>query len=101
MMRNRIKRLQQIIDDCYRELYQEASPSADFDILMENAPLDEMGRKVIDFNSYYLPSEKFESVVEKHRARMKMEKYEEMRFNFAVYLGPSPTSKEKEINKEV
>jgi hypothetical protein len=95
MTLKRRKRLQQLIEECYRELYREAEPSADFDQLLEQAPLDSMGRKVIDYESYYIPKEKFEEIAEKHKNKMKMYKFEESSYNLAIYLGATPTCNKK------
>ena len=95
MARNRRKRLEEIIFDCYRELYKESTPSADFDALLEAAPSDNMGRKVIKYDDYYIPREKFEEIAEKHKKRMKMYRHEEHAYGIAVYLGASPSSKNK------
>lgn len=91
-MKQRMKRLQQLIEDCYRELYRESEPSANFDELIEKAPLDEMGRKIIDYENYYLADEKFKEIAEKYKSKMKMNRYEENSFNLAIYLGATPTS---------
>ena len=92
----RRNRLQELIYECYRELYREAEPSANFDELLEAAPLDEWGRKVIQYNDYYLPREKFESIANKHKNKMKMNNMEEHSYEFMVYLGATPTCKRKE-----
>jgi hypothetical protein len=99
MTLKRRQRLQQLIEECYRELYLEAEPSANFDELLEKAPLDDMGRKVIDYDAYYIPRLKFEEIAEKHKSKMKMHKYEESSYNLAVYLGATPTCKKKDRNE--
>jgi hypothetical protein len=91
----RRKRLQFLIEECYREMYRAATPSADYDKLLEEASTDEWGRKVIDYNSYYLDSEKFEEIANKYKSKMKMYKPEEHAFSLAVYLGSTPTSSKK------
>jgi hypothetical protein len=51
-MTRRQTKLYNLVMDCYRELYREATPSADFDELVKNAPINDEGQKMIDFNAY-------------------------------------------------
>ena len=90
-MITRRKRLQQLVEDCYKELYKEANPSVNFEELLEKAPLDDLGRKIINYENYYLPKEKFEEIVNKYKSKMQMNKYEESSYNMAIYLGATPT----------
>ena len=48
-MTRRQTKLYNLVMDCYRELYKEATPSADFDELVKNATINDEGEKVIDF----------------------------------------------------
>ena len=50
--------------ECYRLLYENSTPNANFDELVENAEFNEMGQKVIDFNSYEIEEEKFFEILE-------------------------------------
>jgi hypothetical protein len=91
--RTKYKMFKDGILECYRELYRKATPSADFDELVENAPLDEHGRKVIDFNSYKLDRFTYEDIVEKHIKRNKLKGQMARSFSIEMYLGCGPSSK--------
>lgn len=49
--------------ECYRRLYKASEPSADFDELMQNAPSNEQGQKVIDFMSYEIDMSTYEKII--------------------------------------
>ena len=74
------------IFDCYREMYRESEPSADFDLLCET---DEVNNEFW-FNNYYLPEQKFKEIHDKHCKYMR--KYDKSIYDFEVYLGCSPST---------
>lgn len=77
--------------DCLRELYLHATPSADFDQLLKDAPLNEEEQKVIDYNSYTISEPEFESIVKDVMTRHKIKKQlDVIRFRNSVLLGCSP-----------
>jgi len=77
--------------DCMRELYLHATPSADFDQLLKDAPLNEEEQKVIDYNSYTISEPEFESIVKDVMTRHKIKKQlDVIRFRNSVLLGCSP-----------
>jgi len=92
-MRSREKKLFDAAMNCYRELYKEATPSADFDELVANAPINERGQKVVDYNAYRLSREKYEEIVEAHIKKNKLKGYEARGFRIEMYLGCGPSSK--------
>jgi hypothetical protein len=92
-MRSREKKLFDAAMNCYRELYKEATPSADFDELVANAPVNEQGQKVVDYNAYRLSREKYEEIVEAHIKKNKFKAYEAKGFRIEMYLGCGPSSK--------
>jgi hypothetical protein len=92
-MRSREKKLFDAVMNCYRELYKEATPSADFDELVANAPVNEQGQKVVDYNAYRLSSKKYEEIVEAHIKKNKLKTYEAKGFRIEMYLGCGPSSK--------
>jgi hypothetical protein len=61
--------------DCYRELYKEATPSADFDELVKNATINEQGQKMIDFDAYEIDFDKHHEIVEKYIKKITYNKY--------------------------
>lgn len=60
------KKLDKTIWNIYRELYKNSTPSADFDKLVEEAPINEDGEREIDFMSYEIDQSVYDNIVEKH-----------------------------------
>lgn len=83
-------KLQEIILNIYRELYENASPKANFDELLENAELNELGQKIIPFNNYAISEDKMQEIVEKHLNSKRLNKMEKKMISVQVYLGVSP-----------
>lgn len=81
------------IMDIYRELYRKSTPSADFDKLVEEAPLNKEGQKVIEFMDYEIEQDVLDSVIEKHIRKKRFSKYQKKSIKVNVYLGCSPKSK--------
>lgn len=80
--------------DCYREMYARATPSADFDELMANAPTDEHGRKLIDFMNYELDHPEFMKILNKYSRSVP--KIYRQRFENTILWGCSPKFKRDE-----
>ncbi len=89
-------KITEAVFDCFRELYANSEPSADFDKLLEEAPINEKGQKVIDFMAYEIEEDKMTEIVDKHKARLKKKRVSPIlidAFSFNVYLGASPKTK--------
>ncbi len=99
MGRRKKKTLKNIVFDIYRELYANATPSADFDELYENAPINDNGQKVINFDNYEINGKIMEEIIQKHCKKNKISKREENMVSVTIYLGASPRTK-KEDNEE-
>jgi len=100
-MTRRQTKLYNLVMDCYRELYREATPSADFDELVKNAPINDEGQKMIDYNAYEVDFHKYTEIVEKYMKKGKLSGYEERGFRFEMYLGSGPRTKVREdVTKE-
>jgi hypothetical protein len=82
--------------DCYKELYKESTPSADFDELVKNATINEQGQKMIDFDAYEIDFDKYHEIVEKYIKKIKLTSYEERGFRFEMFLGCGPRTKTRE-----
>ena len=87
-----MKNLDNKLLDCYRELYARATPSADFDELMANAPIGDDSKKVIDFMSYSLNKEEFMKILNRHSKSVP--KIYRQAFENTILLGCSPKFKE-------
>lgn len=89
----RLKKIVELIQEIYRDLYKNSTPSADFDELVANAEINERGEKIIHFMDYYLEKEKFDEIVESHLKGKKLTDRELRSIKFEIYLGASPTSR--------
>jgi len=95
-MTKRQTKLYNLIMDCYRELYKESTPSADFDELVKNAPINDEGQKMIDFNAYEIDFGKNHEIVEKYIKKGKLTYLEERGFKIEMFLGCAPRTKMRE-----
>ena len=107
------KKALEAINETYRMLYKEATPSADYDELVANCcryadennniqvteqPLskEEMlsrgWKKAIDYMSYYLDQKRYNEIVEAQAAKYKIKGCELNGFRMEMYLGHGPTS---------
>jgi hypothetical protein len=76
--------------ECYRRLFKQATPSADFDLLCENATLDEQGRKIIPFLDYELEDGKFKQTLSEVIKEYKIKPLRRKAFEITILLGCSP-----------
>ncbi len=95
------KKLSQAFIECMTELYAKSTPSADFTQLLQEAELNESGEKVVNFNSYELDGNEFDSIVSKYSEKYKLKGYLLSSFNFNIYLGPSPKIKSNRENQNL
>lgn len=88
------KKENEAIHECYKRLYNNSVPNADFDQLMENAEINEHGLKEIDFNSYEIEKEIFEDILKNIIDEYKIKpKYRAEAFKRTMYLGATPRFK--------
>lgn len=114
------KKLQEIIHETYCMLYKAATPSVDFDELVnrcsryldENGQVQEMDKPIsteeairrgwkkdIQFEKYYLDKDSYKEIVDNQIKKYKIKKgLEQNTFAMHAYLGCGPTSK-KSLNK--
>ena len=85
------EKLKQKVLDIYTEMYAKATPSADFNELLENAKINELGQKVINFNDYILDAKVGDEIIRKHCRWLR--KYDKEAVKFNVLLGASPKYK--------
>lgn len=80
--------------ECYRRLYVNSTPSADFDKLFEEAELNEFGQKIIDFDSYEIDQNLFEQILDDIIKEYKIKyKWRQQVFKNTIILGVSPRFK--------
>jgi len=95
-MNAREKRVDEAIMNCYREMYKASEPPADFDELIENAPIDERtGGKIVPYQDHEIEEEVFNQILEKYMTdeKLKLNKREKERFSVTIHLGCSPRYK--------
>ena len=91
---NATKKEEEAILECYRRLYKQSTPSADFNLLMENAEIDEQGQKVIDYMSYEIDESVFNTIIDEVIKEYKIApKYKKQAFKNTMCLGASPKFK--------
>lgn len=89
----RQSREEKIVFDFYRRIYKAATPSADFDELFANAPLDDDGRRHIDYNAYEVEEEIMEQIIKDIFKQYRVPVYRRKAFLFEFHLGASPKTK--------
>lgn len=79
---------------CYRQLFANATPPANFDKLLEDATINENGQKEIPFMDYEIDGELMDSIIDDTMATYKIKtKVTQQQFKTTIYLGCSPKSK--------
>jgi uncharacterized membrane-anchored protein YjiN (DUF445 family) len=87
-------KINEAIQHCYKELYNGSTPSADFDLLVENAQINEQGQKVIDFMSYEISHQDFDNIIDQTLKKYKIKDTPTKKlFKNSIYLGCSPKIK--------
>jgi len=82
--------------ECYRKLYKVSIPSADFDELVNNAPINENGQKVIDYNAHEICEYEFSEIVDEIIKKFKIKARRIVPFKNSILLGCSPKFKKTE-----
>jgi hypothetical protein len=88
---------EKILFDFYRRVYKAATPSADFDELLENATINERGQKEIDYNAYEIDEEIMDQIIKDIFKQYRVPVYRRKAFNFEFHLGCGPKTK---LNRE-
>lgn len=92
-MSKRIDKLRNVIMDCYRELYKNSitydNSHGDFDKIVEEAPIDKEGKKVIPYKNYYLNKNLYTDIVEKYKKSIR-NKHDRVVFSTEMMLGCGP-----------
>lgn len=93
----RQSRDEKILYDFYRRAYKAATPSANFDELVENATINERGEKVIDFNAYEIDEETLDQIIKDIFKQYRIPLYRRKAFSFEFHLGCGPKTR---LNRE-
>jgi hypothetical protein len=92
MRQSRQSKNEKILFDFYRRCYKAATPSADFDELVENAEVID-GRKHIKYNDYLLEEDVFDNIIKDIFKQYRVSKYDQKAFMFEFNLGCAPKIK--------
>lgn len=82
-----------VIMDCYKEIYKQSEPPADFEVLLKNAVIDENGHKQIPFMDYSIDINLMDKIIMECGKKHKLKKWEKQILKVEIYLGCSPKSK--------
>lgn len=82
-----------IMWECYIELFAKSTPSADFEKLVENATINEIGMKEIPFMDHEISEESFKEIMQNTLKKYKIPKWKKEVINRSVLLGCSPKFK--------
>ena len=85
---------EKILWEYYRRAYKAATPSADFDKLVEEAPIVD-GRKMVDYMAYELEEEIQEQIAKDIFKEFRVPVYKRKAFNVEFHLGCGPKTKPK------
>ena len=95
-MSKRDERLWEVAMNIYRQLYREATPSADFDAMIKSGE----AQKPQFFMKYCLSDERTAQIIEAHCRRNKLDKHAAGKVSMTVMLGSCPTSVIKDTGSE-
>lgn len=82
-----------VLTEMYRRAFAASTPKGDFDQLLEDAPLNEFGQKVIPFLEYECEQEVMEQIVKDVLKENKIPKRRHQAFLTSFMLGCSPKTK--------
>lgn len=88
-------RIEAAVWSCYRELYRNAEPKADFDELVANATINRDGRKEIPFRDYIIDDSSMDAIIAATLKDFRIPKHIHGAFKSTIYLGCSPCSRKK------
>jgi hypothetical protein len=92
-----MEKAEKVILKIYQDLYEASTPSADFNSLLVNAEYNELGQKVIDFNSYEISELGFERIVKEDLKTVKLPEWVKQQIRNSVLLGASPRFKRESL----
>lgn len=91
-MRKKERKNLEILNELYRRSYAASTPPADFDELIENAPLNEFGQKIIPYMDHECDHKIMQEIFDSVMKEYKVPKHEIKSFSFMFWLGCSPKS---------
>lgn len=98
--RKQRRKLWNICVDIYKEMYQKATPSADFEKLKEGKFRKDSDYEGSDpYLDYYLDEDKQQEIIRKHIEENNLNKTEKRKIKNTVTLGLSPAGTKEGWNK--
>jgi len=85
----------EILLEIYRRVYAVSEPPADFDQLVANAEINELGQKVIKYLDYECDDDVMKQICEKTLDESKVKGWKRKQFFNSFWLGCSPKSKKR------
>lgn len=79
---------EKIVLECYKELYNAASPRANTDALIYTG----ISEREFFFDKYYLSNERQKEILDRIYKKYKLTKWEKQSFNWTILLGAAPRS---------
>jgi len=98
-MTKREQRDFEIMSEMYRRAYAASTPVGDFDAMVQNAPRNEFGQKVIPYLKYECEQEVMEQIIIDVLKEYKVPKRRHELFRNSFMLGCSPKTKQKVTNE--
>jgi hypothetical protein len=98
-MTKREQRDFEIMSEMYRRAYAASTPVGDFDAMVQNAPRNEFGQKVIPYLKYECEQEVMEQIIIDVLKEYKVPKHRHELFRNSFMLGCSPKTKQKVTNE--
>lgn len=89
------KKIKDIVWDIYRDLYAHSEPQGDFDMLVDNAPIMDDGRKYIPYDDYEIEQDVMMEIINRHLSLHKLRKIDKQSIRASILLGCSPKTKIK------
>lgn len=89
------KKITEIMWNIYRDLYANSEPHGNFDMLVENAPILDDGRKYIPYNDYEIEEDVMNEIINQHLSSHRLSKIDKQTIRAGILLGCSPKTKIK------
>jgi hypothetical protein len=86
-------KIEEILYQIYKRVYAVSSPVGDFDKLMEEAELNDEGKKVIPFWNYQIDEKECNQIIEEIFKEYKVKNYYKQRFINTFMVGACPEFK--------
>ena len=94
------EQLRNVCEDIYRELYQKAQPSADFDQLKKTKLNKEKNSDPEAYLDHYLPQQQQTEIIEKHCKKHNLKDWQKDKVRTTIHIGAAPAGSKKAWRKD-